>query len=172
MSKDDDLIVSCRCGCTSIVKRNGYYTQELGDVMELGLTASTLCRKRRFIKTLLMRSVFIAITILAAGVVGVAVTSSVSERNRIHSEEAETWCRVGEKAIKDNDDAKAVEAFTKALALKPEYRTYMFRSFAYWRMCKYDETIADLECAIHLDPSNPIAHHSLVDAKETARRKR
>lgn len=105
----------------------------------------------------------IVAALVVACIGGGLVIYGVERHKAAQVESAEGWCRIGERAIATNDDAVAVDAFTKALALNPAYRTYLFRSFAYWRLCRYDDAVADLNTAIEVDPSNPAAHRTLKD---------
>lgn len=87
---------------------------------------------------------------------------------RISAEEqAVNWCRVGEQKLMEQDDAGAIVAFTNALHFSPKYRTYLFRSFAYWRRCDYDASVEDLESAIKMDPLNPAARRTLKDVLDS-----
>lgn len=47
MSRDADLIVSCKCGKISIVKEGGYHSSDFIDAVELGVEAERLCRRKR-----------------------------------------------------------------------------------------------------------------------------
>lgn len=108
--------------------------------------------------------------VAAAFLIAVGVMSYIAHRAHQDSESAEAWCRVGEQAITDKQDRRAVFAFSKALELKPTYRTYLFRSFAHWRLENYAATIKDLESAIAIDPSDEMIKGNL-DAARRARRR-
>lgn len=148
-----ELAVRCRSGA---IKTAG----ELVKALEMYLRRRTL---RRWLLA-------IAASLLLAAGVGAVVTYQADERRRVQTEEAEKWALVGVKALQENKDKAAVEAFTKAIALKPAYRTYLLRSFAYWRLENYPATVADLERAIAIDPSDKQVQENLRDARARYRR--
>ena len=151
MSRDDDLVISCRCGCTEIATRGGYSTQTMKDVAELGLAASTLCRRKRY-RRILWR--WIAGSLL----VGALVTGAVMWREAAKTERAASYCRQGEEQLDTyKDDHKAVEMFTKSLAVKPSPLVYNFRSFAHWRLRDFKAALADADAALAIDPTNEAA---------------
>lgn len=50
MSRDSDLVVTCKCGKLSIIKYGGYYTSDILDAADLGAQAERLCRRKRLKK--------------------------------------------------------------------------------------------------------------------------
>lgn len=159
MTLDDDLRLSCLCGCTTIQIRGGYSTQTMKDVAELGLAATTLCRRKHY-RRILWR------WLLIACLAGVAVTAGVEARRRHRMEEAQNWCRIGETKLENGDDQGAIEEFTKSLSIHPLPLTYLIRGFAYYQLCDYDKAIADCDAALVIDPMNETAIKNRVMALE------
>ena len=156
MSRDDDLLVSCRCGCTEIVRKGGYHTCDLSDAVEIGRTAAGLCRPAR------ARAMRVILRCVVAGLVVLAVTGGVAgyvgSRERQRAEEASKWFNEGDRCLRVlNDDLGAIAAFTRALEIKPDARAYLFRGFACWRICNFEAAVADCDEALKLDPANEAA---------------
>lgn len=151
MSRDSDLLVTCKCGCIEIRKRNGYFISSFADTASLGLAASRLCRHR--MRWLLRLS--LALIVAVAG--GVAVAGVVEERGKQVTAEAAAYCSEGEVRLANGDDLGAVEAFTRALAIRPKAVTFLDRGFCRYRMGDYVAAVADCEKALELDPANKAA---------------
>jgi tetratricopeptide (TPR) repeat protein len=61
--------------------------------------------------------------------------------------------------LKSGADAEAAAQFTKAIAARPEYRSYFGRAGAYQHLEKLDQAIADYTQAIGLNPASAMAYH-------------
>jgi serine/threonine protein kinase len=67
--------------------------------------------------------------------------------------------RRGVALLKHSDYAEAVNYFTKAIATKPDYRSYFYRASAYQRLGQTEKAIADYSKAIRLKPYDASAYH-------------
>ena len=88
--------------------------------------------------------------------------SVFAETNEISAKDmAKKWFEKGLKYDIDKDYDKAIEAFTKAIALKPDYAyAYTNRGFAYYNNGQYDRAIEDYDKAIALDPNDAEAYNN------------
>ena len=73
--------------------------------------------------------------------------------------------RRGEALLKQSDYAGAVEYFTKAIATKPDYRSYFGRAGAYRRLEQLENAIADYSKAIGFKPDSAPAYHDRAFCK-------
>jgi len=65
----------------------------------------------------------------------------------------------GEALFQQSDYAGAVESFTKAIAAKPDYRSYFGRAGAYRRLEQMEKAIGDYSQAIVFKPDSAAAYH-------------
>jgi tetratricopeptide (TPR) repeat protein len=71
----------------------------------------------------------------------------------------------GEALLKQNDYAQAVEYFTKAIATKPDYRSYFGRAGAYQHLEQMQKAIVDYSEAIRFKPDSASAYHDRAVCK-------
>lgn len=88
--------------------------------------------------------------------------SVFAETKEISAEDmAKEWFEKGLKYSVDKDYEKAIEAFTKAIALKPDYAyAYTNRGLVYYSKGQYDRAIEDYNKAIVLDPNDAEAYNN------------
>lgn len=88
--------------------------------------------------------------------------SVFAETKEIGAEDmAKEWFEKGLKYDIDKDYDKAIEAFSKAIALKPDYAyAYTNRGLAYHNKGQYDRAIEDYNKAIALDPNDAEAYNN------------
>jgi len=61
---------------------------------------------------------------------------------------------------KDGDEKKAIENFTKAIKLEPEYIDALYnRAFSYLVLGKFKKAMKDAKRIIEIEPKNPIGYH-------------
>jgi tetratricopeptide (TPR) repeat protein len=65
----------------------------------------------------------------------------------------------GDHLLKSGADAEAARQFSKAIAARPEYRSYFGRAGAYQHLEKLDLAIADYTEAVRLNPDSAMAYH-------------
>jgi serine/threonine protein kinase len=65
----------------------------------------------------------------------------------------------GDRLLKSGADAEAAVQFTKAIAARPEYRSFFGRAGAYQHLEKLDQAVADYTQAIGLNPASAMAYH-------------
>jgi serine/threonine protein kinase len=65
----------------------------------------------------------------------------------------------GNALLKQGEYAKAVPYFSKAIAVKPEYRAYFGRAGAYQNLERMELAIEDYTQAIRLNPASAMAYH-------------
>lgn len=145
MSRDNDLITSCVCGCTEVIRKGGYATCSFSDAVVMGEAAGRLCRvSSKYPRVNALKRTWIWVLLL---LITTSATFGVMEVERRQAETADALVRAGQSRIDAKDDLGAVEAFTKALEIRKEPRTYRFRSFAYWRLMDFEKCRNDLTCA-------------------------
>ena len=66
----------------------------------------------------------------------------------------------GDALFKQSDYAGALDYFTKAIATKPDYRSYFGRAGAYRRLEQMEKAIADYSRAIGFKPDSAAAYHN------------
>ncbi len=88
--------------------------------------------------------------------------SVFAEARTISAEDmAKEWFEKGLKYDIDKDYDKAIEAFTKAIALKSDYAyAYTNRGLVYHNKGQYDRAIEDYNKAIVLDPNDAEAYNN------------
>ena len=75
--------------------------------------------------------------------------------------QANEWFEKGRNYSLNKDYDKAIEAYTKAIALDPNYAdAYNNRGVAYWDKGQYDRAIEDYNKAITLDPKDAAAYNN------------
>jgi tetratricopeptide (TPR) repeat protein len=73
------------------------------------------------------------------------------EDERLKSRAKELW-EEGYRAHMHGDQDRAVELYTKSLQLSPTAEAYTFRGWAYGRMGRTDDAVAECHKAIEVDP--------------------
>jgi tetratricopeptide (TPR) repeat protein len=110
-----------------------------------------------------MRRTFLVLLLVAAGAVAAAlgVSAYASEQ------EFERLVTVGDVAMAEDQPSAAVEAFSGAIALKPESMLgYLKRGQAYLARAEWVSALRDLDRATELDPTAPLPLELLGDANE------
>jgi tetratricopeptide (TPR) repeat protein len=159
---DDDLAVSCKDGCTEIIRKGAYHTHDLSDAADVGFAAETLC-KHGWLSWTRVKKLCLGVGILAV-LVG-ATGWVVGEVRKMSLMEAEKWSNKAEQCLKVKDFAGAVHAYTQAVALHPTVRSYLSRSFAHAELGNLQASLDDCEAAVRLDPTNQAAVRTRDRAK-------
>lgn len=153
MSRDEDLFVSCKCGCTTIQKRGGYTTYTLAEAADLGHTASMLCRRKR----LKRRLYFLLVTMVMASILIGVGGWFIGEHGRRRVEMMDRLSLDADEAIRVGDDDKAVAFYTQAISIQPMVVYYLRRGFCRYRQGRYAEAVEDCDSALKLEPQNEMA---------------
>lgn len=68
----------------------------------------------------------------------------------------EDWYKKGSYYAKDDKFGKAIDCFSKAISINPEFaKAYSYRGFCYFWMVQYEEALADFEKALELGVDHP-----------------
>ena len=87
------------------------------------------------------------------------VEAKITNEERLF--QANEWLEKGNKHFINEGNDAAIEAYTSAIALNPNYAdAYYNRGTAYHNKGQYDRTILDYNKAIALDPNDAIAYHN------------
>ncbi len=157
MSRDDDLVTTCSCGCTEVIRRGGYHTSDWHDAVELGRAAGELCRpKPRWKRPLLLLALLLITTSATFAVMDL-------ERRRVETAEKLSW--KGERLLAGKRYAEAVETYTEVIRLHPSARAYLSRSFANAELGRLKASLDDCQLAVDLEPKNQAARRTLELAK-------
>ena len=109
----------------------------------------------------------ISAAVLLAAVLAVAYVYAISRRDANYSE----LLLVGDAAAARGDLVAAIEAFSGAIALKPDFMVgYLKRGEAYWRREELETAARDLRRATELDPLAPRPREFLGDVTFTLER--
>lgn len=69
------------------------------------------------------------------------------------------WINKGIDLDKKGNYIKAIEYYTNAINLKPDYiNAYNYRGYAYYAILEYEKAINDFNMAIKIKPDDPIAY--------------
>lgn len=160
MSRDLDLIVSCKCGKIEIVKYGGYLTSDLVDAAELGKLAEEGCRKKR----LKRMASFVGIPVVTAVVLVLGAGWISGEARQRRTEQAENWLAVARNHEARNDWDGAIEAFKKSLEFRDDVKAHLFIGCMYMNKQDYRAAIRECEAALSIEPYNKFAMGALRKA--------
>ncbi|MBN1573505.1 MAG: tetratricopeptide repeat protein, partial [Deltaproteobacteria bacterium] len=76
---------------------------------------------------------------------------------------ADGWFRKGKAYADDEVYGKAIECFSKAMSLDPEFaEAYSYRGFCYFWMVQYEKALADFEMALKIGVDHPEEIHFYI----------
>ena len=84
--------------------------------------------------------------------------TDLEEAVRLDSREAVPWNSLGAVHLAQGHTDLAIQAFTRAVDLKPDYaEAYLNRALAYCALKQFDRAMPDFDASIRLQPGNPKA---------------
>jgi tetratricopeptide (TPR) repeat protein len=165
MSHDDDLATSCVCGCTTIIRRNGYHICTLDDAAKLGQVAGELCRvSAKYPRVNARNTLFLFLLLITT-----AGTFAAMEHESGKDREAQRLVNLGHDFEKADNWRGADIAFSKALAVRPSAVVHLFRGCVRMNLRDYAGAVEDCESAVKLEPSNEAATSTLDTARRYVR---
>ncbi len=140
------------------VRRTEFHKRENLYIHKRQVYIRTHMRLNKKINITLIAAFLAMLSLVSVGVSGVACAAEPSRQGANHLS-ADSWYEQGLAHREADRFKKAVEAYSKAISLNPEYAdAYYNRGNVYADLKQYDRAIADFGKAISIDPEFAAAY--------------